>query len=364
MFIYNEQLAIMYKLSEIKQMKNEDTKIEILQKAIEKLQKTAKLTIQIQNGNFHFDTMIRIRINEMELHFAAEVKNIVTPATLGLVVRQIRNLPQRGLLVTRYVTPQIAERMKEMDIQFIDTAGNAYINEPPLLIFIKGNRALHKVRKERPTRPFQPIGLQVVFALLCNYKEGLEKKPFRYIAQQANAALGTVGLVMRDLRKMGYLVDMGKRGRRLVRRKELLDRWVAAYPEQLRPKKLIANYKAADINWWKNKDLTAFEAFWGGEVAAAYVTKYLKPTVVTIYAKEPGKLALTNRLKKDPNGNVEILKIFWNFQYVGYTPFAEHTDLVHPILIYADLLATGDERNIETAEIIYERELARFIRED
>ena len=34
------------------------------------------------------------------------------------------------------------------------------------------------------------------------------------------------------------------------------------------------------------------------------------------------------------------------------------------LLIYADLLGTGDERNIETAEIIYERELAKFIRED
>ena len=345
-------------------MELKDTEQEILQKAMGKLQKEAKLNVQVQDGNYDFDTIIRIRMHEMEFDFAAEVKNRVTPATLGLIVHQLRKLPRKGLLVTRYVTPQLADRMREMDIQFIDTAGNAYINEPPLLIFIKGNRAVDKERMEHPIRAFQPTGLQVVFALLCNYNEGLVNKPFRHIALQANAALGTVGWVMRDLKKMGYLVDMGKRGRRLIRRKELLDRWVATYPEQLRPKKLLGNYTAADIHWWKDKELTDFGAFWGGEVAAAYLTKYLKPTMVTIYAKEPGRLALAHRLKKDPDGNVEILKIFWNFHYLRHTPIPDHTDLVHPILIYADLLATGDERNIETAEIIYERELARLIRED
>ncbi|MBW1728433.1 MAG: hypothetical protein JRJ62_12840, partial [Deltaproteobacteria bacterium] len=35
-----------------------------------------------------------------------------------------------------------------------------------------------------------------------------------------------------------------------------------------------------------------------------------------------------------------------------------------PILVYADLLATGDHRNIEAAEIIYEKYIGRFIREN
>ena len=33
----------------------------------------------------------------------------------------------------------------------------------------------------------------------------------------------------------------------------------------------------------------------------------------------------------------------------------KYEDLVHPILIYADLLATGNERNIETAKMIYDK---------
>ncbi len=38
--------------------------------------------------------------------------------------------------------------------------------------------------------------------------------------------------------------------------------------------------------------------------------------------------------------------------------------LAPPLLIYADLLATGDTRNIETARMIYEQELTGLIRED
>jgi len=39
-------------------------------------------------------------------------------------------------------------------------------------------------------------------------------------------------------------------------------------------------------------------------------------------------------------------------------------DTVHPILVYADLIASGDKRNIEIANMIYEKEITGLIRED
>jgi len=341
-------------------METRDTEREILQKALQGLQKVTNLNAQVEYGNLDFDAVIRIGLHEMEWDFPVEVRNKVTPATLGAYTQQTRlfQQEQKGLLVTGYVTPQMADRMKEMGIQFIDAAGNAYINEPPLFIFIKGNRLADRYPKERPTRAFQPTGLQVIFALLCN--PGLEREPFRQIAEKANAALGTVGWVMEDLRNTGYLVDRGKRGRYLRRREELLNRWVTMYPDQLRPKNIVGRYDAQNVDWWKNEELTDFTAYWGGEIAAAKLTKYLKPQIVTIYVKgEPGRLLLKHRIRKESEGNIEILRAFWKFQYEW-----EFGNLVHPILIYADLLATGNKRNIETAEIIYEKELTRFIRED
>lgn len=341
-------------------MEIRDNEREILQNALEAFQNTANLNARIQYGNLDFDAVLCLKLDKKEWKFAAEVKKRVTPATLGTFVQKLHTLAKekKGVLVTWYITPNMADQMKEMGIQFIDTAGNAYINEPPLFIFIKGNKPAEKHPMERATRAFMPKGLQVVYALLCN--PDLEKQPFRKIANAADAALGTVDWVIRDLKNAGHLIDTGKRGRRLTKKKHLLERWVTMYPEQLRPKILEGRYRAPIIDWWKDEDLTGLAAYWGGEVAAARLTKYLKPQVATIYMKErPARLLLKHKLIKDPYGNIEFLRAFWNFEYEQQFP-----NLVHPILIYADLLATRDTRNIETAEIIYEKELDRFIRED
>ena len=51
----------------------------------------------------------------------------------------------------------------------------------------------------------------MIFAMLCS--PGLENAPFREIARAATVALGSVSVVMNDLRQTGYLADMGTRGR-------------------------------------------------------------------------------------------------------------------------------------------------------
>jgi hypothetical protein len=97
-----------------------------------------------------------------------------------------------------------------------------------------------------------------------------------------------------------------------------------------------------------------------GETAAALLTKYLKPQNHTIYTKDNyGKLLLQLKLKNDPNGNIEVLKQFWNFEDAR-----AEKKLVNPVLIYADLLATRDRRNIETANLIYKNEIIRYIGQD
>lgn len=119
---------------------------------------------------------------------------------------------------------------------------------------------------------------------------------------------------------------------------------------------MLGRYKAKDRDWWQNIILptsTDFNTCWGAEIAATKLTGYLTPMTVTIYTDEPlGKFTLEHRLKKEPQGEVEILKPFWKF---GYRHQDRH--IVPPILVYADLLAAGDPRNIETAKVIYDQEL-------
>jgi len=334
----------------------------ILDKALGAFQKATGLNVDILDYEYdeagYPDTFVRITYGDVKLDFAVEVKLGITKATIGIVAQEFFHFPERGLLVTRYVNPRIAELLREMDIAFIDIAGNAYINQPPLYIFIKGDKLTEELRPEQIQRAFRPAGLQVLYVMLCN--PGIEVEPLREIAKAADVALGTVNRVMKELKRMGYLVEMGRRGRKLVRKDHILKRWVTVYPEQLRPKQLKGRFRVINYDWWKDINIKDFGAYWGGEVAAAFLTKYLRPEIVTIYTKQPiGKLIIKNKLKKDPDGNVEILNRFWNFK-----PNTVNNDLVHPILVYADLMATGDTRNIETAGMIYDTEITRFIRED
>jgi len=279
---------------------------------------------------------------------------------IGAVVQQLQRNFEKGIIITKYVTPQVAEILKDTGIPFLDAAGNVYLNEPPLFVFVKGNKPGEMVARKTPIRTFRPTGLQVVFALLCN--PGLEKAQYRAIAKAADVALGTVGWVMRDLRQMGNLVEMGNRGRQLIQKEKLLARWATAYPEQLRPKKLLGTFKATKPDWWKGADLPGPETYWGGEITAAKFTQHLKPQTGTIYTHKLQGLMewlIRNRIRQDPDGNIEIMRVFWKFR-----PDQEYPDLTHPVLTYADLLATADTRNIETARIIYDRKIARLVRED
>jgi hypothetical protein len=107
-------------------------------------------------------------------------------------------------------------------------------------------------------------------------------------------------------------------------------------------------------------ELGRFQAYWGGEVAAARFTRYFKPEMTTVYLRgNLARLRVALKLKREPQGNVELLKAFWDAQYDD-----QENATVPPLLVYADLMASGDPRNLETAEQIYERKLAGLIRED
>ena len=67
----------------------------------------------------------------------------------------------------------------------------------------------------------------MIYALLCDEK--LLNKPYREIARTSGIALGTVGQVIDNLKKLGFVIDMGGRGKNLINGKALFDRWCMDY---------------------------------------------------------------------------------------------------------------------------------------
>ena len=353
-----------------------NTEWDVLQQAIETWNRNTGVQIQVRQKNIlqaghQLDALLQIEGRKKPL--AAEIKKWAQQANLGALIHHIKALPMDGILVADYVNPNMAEKLREQQVQFIDVAGNAYINLPPIYIFVKGNKrqgANFADKRDKTGLAFATTGLKVTYALLCN--PNLVQEPYRKIADTADVALGTVGWVLHDLKAAGFVIERGrKRGRRLNRYGDLFNRWVELYPVKLRPKLLMGRFIADDPYWWKDIDIRQYHAYWGGEIAGAKYTDFLKPKVVTVYLPETAgnKLLVKAKLRaaagwtdNDP-GQVIIYRPFWTEKQNAKNP-GNKEGIVHPILCYADLVATGDARNLETAEIIFERHIAEHIRQD
>jgi hypothetical protein len=293
--------------------------------------------------------IIEVKTGRRKHRFAAEVTTVDRLVTPAMVKARLKNLRIRPLLVAPYITREIAGRCRDLHLPFIDTAGNAYLEGPGLLIYVAGQPRPADLRQDR-YRALNPAGLRITFALLC--RPELIRANYREIAAEASVALGTVGPVMKDLAARGFLrLNTGAKGD-LLDPERLLQEWVTHYPTTLRPKLNPRRFQG-DPKQLQRINLKKHHAYWGGEVAAEKLTHFLKPAQFTIYACDPiGKLIAANRMRADRTGNVEILDAFWNFQ-TG----PKFGGLVPPVLAYADLLATNDGRNAEAAKLIYEQRI-------
>lgn len=287
--------------------------------------------------------------------YAAMHVPAVDAATIARLIRHWDQNEQK-IVITHYLTVDLAKRLKAKGIPFLDAAGNGYLAEPGFFLFIAGcppPDGLEIPKPIRPPRLFTAAGLKILFVLLA--RPEYVDRPYRDIAEAADVGLGTVAGVLTDMGELGYLVDLGKDGKRLQQREKLIDEWTGAYARERIRRRKVRYYRAENREWWKNADLRQFDALWGGDVAADRLTGYLKPGEITIYANGiPGPLLQAQRMRLDPDGDVAVIERFWNFP-----PIEAEGDIVPPLLVYADLMATGDPRAIETAGLIHERYLAR-----
>jgi hypothetical protein len=267
-----------------------------------------KFSIIKRSADFS-DASIMLKWNNNDWVFDVEVKTTLNAAVVGQFKQDSDRFNNTPVLFTSYVTPAFADQLRASHVNFIDTAGNAYISEPPLFITIKGNKPddLPGIAK----RLYRSSGLKIIFTLLCN--PNLEKEDYRTIASMADVALGSVGWVMRDLKQSGYLINLGRIARILNKKEELLKNWVSHYQEQLKPKIFIGRYAALDEGWWKKVSMQE-STLWGSEFAAKILTKYLKPANYSIYMKKFNpEFLMKNRLHSTPEGNIEIFNKFWSF---------------------------------------------------
>ncbi len=262
------------------------------------------------------------------------------------------------ILFAPYVGAGMAERLGRYEIQYVDRAGNCRVQV--------GNRYLALVEGRRPPEGnrakkgigTRPEGYKFLFDLLA--RPDLVGDPVRKIAEHAGVGKTTVADLLRRLHDEGIIFDV--RGRRqLLDRQELLNRWITGYATVLRPRLLLGRYRTRDVDpktLEERVEATLGDEMawaWGGAAAAMrLVGHYRGRDTVLHVGDQVFEKDLPRRLGALPadDGELIILRVPTPTAFDGAAPRT-----VHPLLVYAELLAMGKDRAREEAQLIYERHL-------
>lgn len=325
--------------------------------ASENLGKTTRFQLTLANfyrqnqKDLGIDAKVKLHLLNEQLEFYVLFRKEIRKHQLPKIL-EIATAHAPFLLIAEKLSPKIKARLIDKEINWLDAAGNIFVITKNHYILVDRHDANHlSAKRERhQDRAFTKTGLKVIFLFLQN--EAWLQKTYREIAQEANVALGTISYVFNGLEKRGYLVKKNSNTYELVQKEKIIDTWITAFETKLKPKLEIGNFTFIDqdtANNWKNIPLDD-QSVWGGEAGGDLLTGMIRPQILTLYTtNDRGNLMKKLRVKPDPNGEIQVLSPYWRIQAGEKT--------APPLVIYSDLMLTGEQRNFQIAKEIY----ARFI---
>ncbi|WP_047547430.1 type IV toxin-antitoxin system AbiEi family antitoxin [Psychroserpens sp. Hel_I_66] len=286
-----------------------------------------------------------------------ETKNEVRPQNINIFEKsRSKNLPV--LVASKYITPKSKKIFREKHINYIDSFGNAYIDLKNLKVYIEQGNA--KPYNSEYSNIFTQSGGQILFHLLKNPE--LINETQRHLAHISDVSLGSVSKFLKGLFDEGYSVKWKNEQKyQLVNKEALLEKWIVILNEKILPAHKIGNFTFSKTNNenWKNQ-LMYPNVLWSGEPAAALVTEYLNPEKFSMFTRLPKSEIIKDlKLLPDPKGEISIYKPFWleNNTMDRLINYMNNQNAVHPLIIYAQLIYSGNSRNIETAQLIYDEHI-------
>jgi hypothetical protein len=253
------------------------------------------------------------------------------------------------LVMAAYITPKAKAALRQANVNYIECSGNAFIQTNIIYIYIDTNQQIPQVKLDKARRGISKAGVKVIYQFLCD--PSLLNQTHRTIAYKAQTALGSIPNVMKSLKEEGFVLK-GRNGWMLDDYPTLLAKWVQAFYEKLQPGLLIGRFKPLKPETfyaeWQQLDLVP-ETEWGGEPAGTLLRAYLKPAVFTVYTTASAPMMMKHyNWQPDDKGPITVYQSFWK-------DLSDYHPVVHPVLAYADLINSGDQRCWETAQKIHER---------
>jgi hypothetical protein len=271
-------------------------------------------------------------------------------------IEQARILDGNWVLFAPYVPPKIGQHLAAHNLSYVDAIGNCHLQ------VAQGRELLAHVEGKKPKRgPSGRSGgrvpsYQLLFAILA--EPALLNKPTRQIATAAGVGKTAVADQLTRLIEQG-LVTRTRSGRAIARRRELLDRWLSAYADVVRPTWLIGRYRTqtTDPEALEHQIEVAWGdqvwAFGGGAAAWRMTHFYRGPDTVLHVHELPAEMIRHLRAIPAGDGSLTILRTPGSIAYAGSEPH-----LVHPLLVYAEMVSSADPRMREAAAELRQRFLS------
>lgn len=321
---------------------------DIIYEAIANLEEYTGLQINVETARQEYDAILEIHGQT----FFVEAKSHARKSNIGIILAQFKDQSQykKWLLIADYIAKDVAEILRQENCNYLDTAGNAYIKTEKLFIFIDGKKK-ESADKKNQSRAFQEVGLKLLLLLISD-PHSLQSS-YRALAEKTQISLGSVSNIFKELEDSGFIIKT-KQKRVLKNMDLLLERWVIAYNEILKPRILRKKFRPVsdvfDLSLTQNQQIGFV---WGGESAANIMTNYLKSSHHTIYYDGDLSVLLNAlRLIPDNNGNIEVYSSFWTEDLT-----LKYPNTAPPLVVYADLMGTNSSRNIEAAKMILDNGL-------
>ena len=264
-----------------------------------------------------------------------------------------------SLVIAESIPERLGQQLRQQGQYYADAMGNVWVlaEAVGLRLLVSGLRARRLTTVTGAA--FQTQGLRLVFHLLTNSEWLL--LPNLNLAKRTRVPLQATTDALLDLEEQGFL-QVGN-GRRLTNVAALTARWAAGYAAALRPQLPVQRYRwqaGIDPNQAWHSLARQTRTLWSGAMAARRLLgASLEVPTVTLYAGTSVSYNLLQRvgLEPLPGGSVEVLRLF-------AVPGVESRDYcVHPLLVYADLLALGDEASKHVAAQVLAHFLPQLVAE-
>lgn len=296
--------------------------------------------------------VVALRLDVMRTHLGWAVAT----AKIGALGRRAAE----WLLLAPHVGAPLGAMLAAAGVNYVDLRGNCHLR-------LGGTYAAHvegrgKGAAAPRTKGVRAAGIRVLFALLA--EPDLLGRPTREIARAAGTNAQTALDATRRLERAGAVLIERRRRRWLPGGRGFgLERFVADYASILRPALQLGRFRTpertpADLDRDLKEVLGEICGVWlGGTAAADRIAPHHRGAETVLHTT--GKNAeLVKRLRAvpEPQGTVILLGLPGPLATRGLTP-----ETVHPLLVYAEMLLTVDERVAEAAELFRRKALPDLV---